>query len=60
MKNFKLISEHYGNKEYGVMVGENNNKYEVRVAYEDPFTLLNTFEDYYKAVDYAEKEVGNR
>jgi len=58
METFKLISEHYNpNSTLVLMVGENNGKYEVRVAYEEPFTLYRTFDNYYEAVRFAEEEV---
>jgi len=59
METFKLISEHYSHKTLTVlMVGENNGKYEVRLI-EDPFTLYSTFDNYYEALHFAEKEVDN-
>lgn len=58
MKTFKLISEHYNpNSTKVLMVGLNQGKYEVRYAYEEPFTMIGKYDDYYEAVRFAEKEV---
>ncbi len=58
MKTFKLISEHYSpNTPTYLMVGLNKGLYEVRLAADEPFTLLSAFTTYHEAYSFAEQEV---
>jgi len=58
MDTFKLISEHYSpSSDTFLMVGENNGRYEVRDAKDEPFTLYGTFDEFWEAHAFAEKEV---